>query len=151
MTAVSRNTVDLSAYPDLVVIYLGLRVKSLRGLARMLSLGSEIQKAVDAKPDGLLRHEPFYFSIFPLHGGMRQYWRDFDSLEKWAKALPHQKWWVDFLKDAGGVGFWHETYFMNGRMEAVYDDMPDALGFTSFAPVVEARGPMFSARARAGR
>jgi hypothetical protein len=29
---VNRTTVDLSAYPDLVVIYPGMRVNSLRGL-----------------------------------------------------------------------------------------------------------------------
>lgn len=32
MTKVTRETVDLSAYPDLVVIYLGLRVNAWRGI-----------------------------------------------------------------------------------------------------------------------
>jgi hypothetical protein len=31
-TSVTRRTVDLSAYPDLVVMYLGMRVKALRGI-----------------------------------------------------------------------------------------------------------------------
>jgi hypothetical protein len=38
---------------------------------------------------------------------------------------------------------------MRGGMEAVYDDMPAALGFARFAPLVAARGQMFSARHRA--
>jgi hypothetical protein len=34
-------------------------------------------------------------------------------------------------------------------MEAVYDDMVKDTGFLRFAPVLEARGEMFSARGRA--
>jgi len=79
---------------------------------------------------------------------MRQYWRDFDSLEKWARSEPHKLWWQKFVRDSGGTGFWHETYFMRGGMEAVYDDIPAAIGMMRFAPVVPARGSMFSARKR---
>jgi hypothetical protein len=85
------------------------------------------------------------------HAGMRQYWRDFDSLERWARSLPHQDWWKAFLRNSGGTGFWHETYFMRGGMEAIYDDMPDRLGFLAFAPEAPARGALFSARRRARR
>ncbi len=91
------------------------------------------------------------FSIVPVHAGMRQYWRDFESLERWARSEPHRLWWQDFLRDSGGTGFWHETYFMRGGMEAVYDDVRQPIGMLKFAPVVPARGPMFSARSRAGR
>ena len=37
--AVDRQTVDLSAYPDLVVFYLGIRVRRPRGMLRLLGLG----------------------------------------------------------------------------------------------------------------
>ena len=67
---VNRETVDLSGYPDLIVIYLGMRVRSPRGLLQFLKLGREIKQSVDAAPDGLLLHENFFFS--PVHGGMRQ-------------------------------------------------------------------------------
>ena len=80
-----RTTVDLSSYPDLVVIYLGMRVNSPRGVATLVSFGQKIQKSVEAQPDGLLLHENLLFSLFPPHAGMRQYWRDFDSLERWAR------------------------------------------------------------------
>jgi hypothetical protein len=146
---VKRTTVDLSAYPDLVVIYLGMRVNSFRGLKTLVSFGPAIQAAVDAKPDGLLLHENLLFSLFPLHAGMRQYWRDFESLETWARStMPHQKWWKDFLRDPGGTGFWHETYFRRGGFEAIYDDIPAPIGMMRFAPNHPARGPMFSARQR---
>ena len=146
---VKRTTVDLSAYPDLVVIYLGMRVNSLRGLKTLLRMGPGINAAVAAKPDGLLLHEDLMFSLWPVHVGMRQYWRDFESLETWARStMPHQRWWKDFLRDPGGTGFWHETYFRRGGFEAIYDDIPTPLGMMKFAPNQDARGPMFSARQR---
>ena len=145
-----RRTVDLSAYPDLVVIYLGMRVNSFRGLGTLLKFGPKISAAVAAKPDGLLLHEQIIYSIFPPHLGMRQYWRDFESLEAWARSMPHQDWWRDFVRDSGGTGFWHEAYFKRGGMEAIYDDIQGPLGFSAFATVVQAKGAMFSARRRAG-
>lgn len=40
---------------------------------------------------------------------------------------------------------------MRGGMEAVYDDMVRDTGFLRFAPIVTAKGAMFSARSRAGQ
>ena len=64
-----------------------------------------------AKPDGLLLHENMILSLFPPHVGIRQSWRDFQSLETWARSEPHRAWWRHFLRDSGGTRFWHETYF----------------------------------------
>jgi hypothetical protein len=36
---VERQTVDLTAYPDLVVIYLGMRVRRPRGVLKLFGLG----------------------------------------------------------------------------------------------------------------
>jgi hypothetical protein len=148
MYKTTRRTVDLSDFPDLVVIYLGMRVNTMTGLKTLMGFGPRISASVAAKPDGLLLHENLVYSLFPLHTGMRQYWRDFDCLERWARSEPHRLWWQQFLRDSGGTGFWHETYFMRGGMEAVYDDMVQETGFLKFAPVRPARGAMFSARAR---
>ncbi len=145
---VARQTVDLSEYPDLIVIYLGMRVNTLSGLKTLLGFGPKISKSVAAQPDGLLLHENLLFSLFPAHIGMRQYWRDFESLEAWSRSGVHREWWQTFIRNSGGTGFWHETYFMKGGMEAVYDDMKIPLGFSKFAPVQPARGAMFSARKR---
>jgi hypothetical protein len=145
---VERRTVDLSGYPDLVVVYLGMRVNRITGLKTLLGFGPKISSSVEALPDGLLRHENFVLSLFPMHVGMRQYWRDMDSLLKWTRSDPHRQWWKHFLKDSGGTGFWHETYSLRGGMEAIYDDVPEKLGFMAFAPVVPARGPMFGSAAR---
>jgi hypothetical protein len=90
-------------------------------------------------------------SLFPMHVGMRQYWRDADALLQWTRSEPRRQWWQTFLKNAGGTGFWHESYFRRGGMEAIYDDIRDPIGFMGFAPVVPARGPMFNAASRAGK
>jgi hypothetical protein len=148
MTTVQRLTVNLDAYPDLVVIYLGMRVRTWTGLKTLFGFGPKIQGCVDAKPDGLLAHEYMVYSLFPPHLGMRQYWRDFDSLERWARSKPHQIWWQEFVKDSGGTGFWHETYFVRGGIEAIYDDVHKNIGLSAFAPIQPARGAMFSARKR---
>jgi Domain of unknown function (DUF4188) len=148
---VDRQTVDLSAYPDLVVFYLGIRVRRPRGMLRLFGLEPQIQKSWKEQPDGLLLHEDFIWSLIPPHAGMRQYWRDLDSLERWSHSEPHKLWWQQYLRDSGGTGLWHETYFMGGGIEAIYDDMNRPIGLARFAPVRPARGAMFSARRRAGR
>lgn len=127
-THVVRQTVDLSGYPDLIVIYLGMRVNRVTGIKTLLGFGPKIAASAQAHPDGLLRHETVVYSIFPMHIGMRQYWRDLDSLMAWTRSDPHRQWWKSFLKDSGGTGFWHETYFRRGGMEAIYDDLPQPTG-----------------------
>jgi len=149
-SGVKRQTVNLQEFPDLVVIYLGMRVEKPSGLPKLLRTGRQIQAGVAEKPDGLLLHENLMFSLLPPHLGMRQYWRDLDSLERWTRELPHKQWWQDFLRDSAGTGFWHETYFMRGGMEAIYDDMSRPIGMMSFAPLDKARGRLFSARSRLG-
>jgi len=147
---VDRKTVDLAGYPDLVVIYLGMRVRMLKGLMTLMRNGPQIVQAGAARPAGLLHYENnIVFGLFPLHVGMRWYWKDFESMETWARSEVHRRWWQEFLRDSGGTGFWHETYFMRGGMEAVYDDVAGRpVGFQAFAQNVAARGSMFSARGR---
>jgi hypothetical protein len=150
MPRVNRETVDLSGFPDLVVIYLGMRARSLRGLRTLLRLGPQIARSAAERPDGLLLHEDLIYSLVPPHLGMRQYWRDFDSMERWTRTLPHKRWWQEFLRDPGGTGFWHETYLLRGGMEAIFVDMATSpVGLMRVAPVQPAHGPMLSARDRA--
>jgi hypothetical protein len=150
-TNVERRTVDLSQYPDLVVIYLGMYVNRLTGLKTLFGFGPKISASAAAQPDGLLVHEFMLYSLFPTHLGMRQYWRDMASLLAWTRSEPHRQWWQNFLKDSGGTGFWHETYLKQGGIEAIYDDIPKPIGMMRFAPLKPARGPMFGASQRAGK
>ncbi len=66
-TRVERRTVDLSGYPDLVVIYLGMRVNRIAGIKTLLGFGPKISSSAAAHPDGSLLHENFVFSFFPMH------------------------------------------------------------------------------------
>lgn len=149
-TSVERQTVDLMSYPDLVVIYLGMRVNAFRGIKTLFGLGPQIAAAGESKPVGLLHCEQnIIYGIFPFHIGMRWYWRDFESMESWTRSKPHRDWWKQFLKDSGGTGFWHETYCMRGGIEAIYDDLLNTNpGLSAFAPRIPARSKTFSARRR---
>lgn len=128
-----------------------MRVNRPRGLIRLLGFGPKVQRAWKQEPEGLLLHEDVVWSLRPPHIGMRQYWRDFESLERWTRSEPHREWWRKFLEDSGGTGFWHEAYFVRGGAEAIYDDIATPVGFARFAPTRPARGAMFSSRRRAGR
>jgi hypothetical protein len=146
--ATERRTVDLSAYPDLVIVILGMRVNAITGIRTLFGFGPKIESAARERPAGLLHHEAFLFELFPPHAGIRQYWQDFESLERWARSEPHRTWWKGFLKDSQGTGFWHETYRMRGGVEAIYDDVQKPIGMLAFAPSGKAKGGMFSARDR---
>ena len=148
---VSRETVDLTPYPDLVVIYLGMRVNIITGIKTLIGFGPKIESSVAAKPDGLLLHENIIYSLFPPHIGMRQYWRDFESLERWTRAEPHEIWWRQFLRDTGGTGFWHELYSVRSGFESVYVGVQKPVGFLRFANALPAKGSLFSARNRLRR
>ncbi|ULA69911.1 MAG: hypothetical protein LZF62_480106 [Nitrospira sp.] len=52
-----RRTVDLSGFPDLVVIYLGMRVNRWTGLKTLFCFGPQIGRSVETQPEGLLLHE----------------------------------------------------------------------------------------------
>ena len=53
------------------------------------------------------------------------------SLFAVAIALLACSWWRDYLRDRAGTGFWHETYFSRGGVEAIYDDMRVPVGLGS--------------------
>ncbi len=141
-----RESVDLSAYPGLVVVYLGFRVGRLRGLRALLGIGRGLAQVQRTMPDGLLAHENLVYGL--NHIGMRQYWRDLESLEAFTRSDPHKTWWRDFSHDAAGNGFWHEAYRLSGGMEAIYVGMPRPVGLGSFAAARQPQGPFMTSRQR---
>ena len=143
--APQRTSVDLSAYPDLVVVYLGYRVAGWRGLMALLGIGRGLRQVQANPPDGLLAHENILYAL--NHVGMRQYWRDLESLEAFTRSQPHSEWWRRFGRGAGGAGFWHETYRRAGGMEAIYLNMPP-IGLASFAASRPPVGPFRTSRER---
>src|SRR2546421_11881908 len=109
MTRGKQVAVNLAGYPELVVIYLGMRVNTLRGLRTLLAFGPRIKASVRAQPDGLLLHQDIVWGIFPPHFGMRQYWRGFGSRWRRVRSGPHPPWWPAVIDDRGGTGVWHQT------------------------------------------
>lgn len=142
----TRRSADLSDYPDLVVVILGFKVRRLTGLRSFMGLGKGLRMMKTAPPDGLLADENFLFGL--SHIGIRQYWRDLDSLERFTRSAPHDDWWRNMERNSRGAGFWHETYMRRGGMEAVYINMPGPMGFGRFAPDRSPVGPFMSARER---
>lgn len=140
-----RTSVDLSGFPDLVVIYLGIRITGWKTLAKLPGIGRGLTAVQKNKPPGLLAHEGMMYGL--RHFGFRQYWRDWESLEAFTRDTEHMGWWRDFARSGGGAGIWHETYRVRGGMEAIYSGMPP-IGFASFAPARRPVGPFMSARAR---
>ncbi|GEP10221.1 monooxygenase family protein [Methylobacterium gnaphalii] len=141
-----RISVDPSGYPDLVVVYLGFRVTTWRGLKALLGIGKGLNRIDRVKPDGLLCHETVIYGL--NHIGMRQYWRDFESLEAFTRSEPHKTWWRDFGRDPAGSGFWHEAYRRSGGMEAIYLNLPKPIGFATFAAEQAPVGPFMTSRQR---
>jgi hypothetical protein len=60
----NRQTVNLSEFPDLVVIYLGMQVRNMRGMGKLLQTGRQIKVGVAQGPDGLLLYEDIV--VLPL-------------------------------------------------------------------------------------
>jgi hypothetical protein len=81
-------------------------------------------------------------------GYVRQYWRDFEALERFTRSEPHKSWWRKFSRDQAGTGFWHEAYQRGGGMEGIYLGMPQTLGFGTFAPLRPRKGNYASSRQR---
>ena len=140
-----RTSVDLAAYPDLVVVYLGYRVATWRGLKALLGIGHGLRAIQADRPDGLLAHENIIYGLNRI--GMRQYWRDLESLETFTRSDPHKGWWRQFGREPGGSGFWHETYRHADGMEAIYLNMPP-IGLASFATARAPVGPFMTSRER---
>ena len=72
-STVQRQTVDLSSYPDLVVVYLGMRVNAWTGIKTLLGLGPQIQDAVGKKarwPPAARGFHDVFVSPAPRHAAV---------------------------------------------------------------------------------
>ena len=115
---------------DVVVFLIGSRLNRLRSLPRMLQVGRQMtrmQSELMAQPDRGCLHMENFFGRVTLSV---QYWRDFDSLERYARSADaeHLGAWREFnrlVRDSGDIGIWHETYLVPaGSYETVYANMP---------------------------
>lgn len=115
---------------DFVVFLIGTRMNRPWKIHKWLPVAiamPRMLKVIDEHPElGCLGYEQW----FGRTTGMIQYWRDFESLDRFARDqdLPHLEPWRRFnraVRDSGDVGIWHETYRVRaGEYEALYGNMP---------------------------
>jgi hypothetical protein len=85
-----------------------------------------------------------------------QYWRDFESLDRFAKDrdLPHLDPWRKFnaaARKSTAVGVWHETFQVHaGEYEAIYANMP-VFGLAQAGRHVPVQSKAQTAAARIGK
>jgi len=123
-----RYTAD--APDDFVVFIIGMRFNRPWKIHKWLPVATAMPrmlKVLDQHPElGCLG----YHQWFGRTTALIQYWRDFDSLDRFARDrdLPHLEPWRRFnraVRDSGDVGIWHETFRVRaGENEALYGNMP---------------------------
>ena len=135
MTAIAagRHTADPDpdAHAGLVLFHIGMRINRLRAprtwLPVLLAMPRMLRE-LSARPElGLLSSEVFRSGRTVL---VVQYWRDFASLDAWARAADelHLPAWRAFHRAArrsDAAGVFHETFVIGAApVETVYVDMP---------------------------
>ena len=154
MTSLRRESVSMEVRPgrytadiegDFVVFLIGMRFNHPLRVRKWLPVATAMPKMLKV----LSRHPELGCLGFQQWFGrttvLVQYWRDFDSLDRFArdKDLPHLEPWRQFnraVRDSGEVGIWHETFRVRaGEYEAVYGNMP-VFGLAA-AGIARARRP----------
>jgi hypothetical protein len=123
-----RFTADIDG--DFVVFLIGMRFNrplQVRQWWPVASAMPRMLRAIHQHPElGCLGGEQWFGRTTVLI----QYWRDFDSLDRFARDqdLPHLEPWRRFnqaARNSRAVGVWHETYRVRAdEYEAIYASMP---------------------------
>jgi Domain of unknown function (DUF4188) len=123
-----RYSADIEG--DFVVFLIGMRFNKPWKIHRWLPVATAMPRMLRALEEqrdlGLLGYEQW----FGRTTMMVQYWRDFESLNRFARdeSLPHLEPWRRFNRKvaaSGDVGIWHETYLVRAKgYEAIYGNMP---------------------------
>lgn len=157
MSAPNRLT---TAAPDGTVLFIvGMRINRLWALNKVLPVLLAMPRMLVEQirnPDLGMIGKPRTF----LSGRLVvvvQYWRDYESLERYAlkPELSHLKAWRAFNASARGnsaVGVFHETYVLGaGNHETVYVNVPAEILLAAAVGAVPATGARESSRGRIGK
>lgn len=155
MTTIQLGRFTASFDSPLVVFVIGMRINHFRKVGKWLpvlqAMGPMIRELAQNPESGFLGNEIMLRSHRTIV--LLQYWRDFDSLEAYARARDHLHWpaWTAFNKAVGNdgtVGIFHETYAVAaGAHETIYANMP-SFGLGKVAGVAPATGSRNAARSR---
>ena len=139
----------------LVVFLIGMRVNHFHKFGKWLpvsrAMGPMIRELSADPASGFLGA---HFALAGLRTVIStQYWRDFASLEAYARDRDRDHWpaWTAFNRAVGNdgtVGIFHETYAVQaGAYETIYANMPP-FGLGRIAGIVPATGSRNTARSR---
>lgn len=146
-----------AAHPDALVVFLiGARINRFyrpqAWLPVVRAMPAMLKELTAAPESGFMGYQPFIAGLRTVM--MVQYWRDFDSLEAYARATDKAHWpaWTAFNRASrdndGAVGIFHETYAVaKGQSETIYVDMPP-FGLGMVAGTEPATGSRAQARDR---
>jgi len=139
----------------LVVFVIGMRINRLHRIDKWLpvarAMGPMVAELSRDPGSGFLGAETMLAGLRTVL--LIQYWRDFDSLEGYARARDRNHWpaWTAFNRAVGAdgsVGIFHETYAVPDRAsETIYANMPP-FGLGKVSGLVPATGSRNEARAR---
>lgn len=140
---------------DIVVIIIGMRINHYLKINKWLPVAKAMPRMLKElsadKASGFIGAEMLRKNLrTPV---LIQYWRDFESLEKYARARDREHWpaWLAFNKAIGtdgSVGIFHETYSVKAHAyETIYGNMPP-FGLGRFTGLVPATGNRNEARSR---
>ena len=139
----------------LVVFLIGMRINRLLRPDKWLPVARAMPPMIAElsrdRDSGFLGGEFMLIGLRTI--AVFQYWRDFDSLERYARNRDRQHWpaWTAFNKAVGAngtVGIFHETYSVAaGAHETIYGNMPP-FGLGRVSGVEPATGSRTEARSR---
>lgn len=155
MSIIQSGRMTAAFTGPVVVFVIGMRInhfhKPGKWLPVLRAMRPMVEEVACDKDSGFLSAETMLRN--PRTVVLLQYWRDFDSLEAYARARERKHWpaWTAFNKAVGNdgtVGIFHETYVVpEHASETVYANMvPFGLG--AISGVVPATGSRSEARTR---
>lgn len=155
MAKITPGRMTASHQGSVVVFVIGMRVNHFHKLGKWFpvfrAMGPMLGELYRNPESGFLGTEIMLRSLRTIV--LLQYWRDFDSLEAYARAREQKHWpaWTAFNKAVGSdgtVGIFHETYVVPEHgSETVYANMTP-FGLGKVAGTVPAIGSRNEARSR---
>lgn len=141
---------------ETILFIVGMRINKLWAIHRWFPVFSSMPKMLREQLKdrslGMIGEPRTYISGRLIQ--VQQYWKDFESLEKYAKKanLNHYPNWKKFnkrSKNNDAVGIYHETYIINkGNYENIYVNIPHEILLGSSVGTSEVNNLNNSARSR---
>lgn len=155
MSKITPGRMTAAHQGSVVVFLIGMRINHFHKVRKWIpvlrAMGPMLNELYRDPESGFLGSEFMLRSLRTVV--LLQYWRDFDSLEAYARARDRKHWpaWTAFNKAVGNdgtVGIFHETYVVPAHgSETIYANMtPFGLGKVS--GIVPATGSRNEARSR---